>query len=101
MGSTNINNIRECIGYLGALPINVIEYALRKTARKGAKWDYAMTILDSYVEKKLDTLEKVMADEVEFKNRAHKNEPVKEETEEEAIARKTRELEEAIKNDKW
>ena len=72
LGSTNTNNIKECISYLDKLPIEVIEYALKKTARKGAKWDYAMTILDSYVDKKLDTLEKVQADEIEFKNKTIK-----------------------------
>lgn len=74
LGSTNTNNIKECISYLDKLPIEVIEYALKKTARKGAKWDYAMTILDSYVDKKLDTLEKVQADEIEFKNKTIKKE---------------------------
>lgn len=101
LGSTNLNNIRECIDYLNKLPFEVIEYALKKTARKGAKWDYAITILDSYVDKKLDTLEKVKADEIEFKNKTSKNTENQQETEEEAIARKTRELEEALKNDKW
>lgn len=69
LGSTNLNNIRECIGYLDKLPFKVIEYALRKTARKGAKWDYAITILNDYVEKNLNTLEKVQANEIEFKNK--------------------------------
>ena len=78
LGSTNTNNIKECISYLDKLPIEVIEYALKKTARKGAKWDYAMTILDSYVDKKLDTLEKVQADEIEFKNKTIKKEKEKE-----------------------
>lgn len=74
LGSTNINNIKECITYLDKLPFDVIEYALKKTARKGANWDYAMTILDNYVEKKINTLEKVKADELEFKNKAEKKE---------------------------
>ena len=95
LGSTNINNIQECISYLEKLPIEVIEHALRKTARKGAKWDYAITILDNYVEKKLNTLEKVQADEIEFKNRTSKN-TEKEETEEEKTKRKIKELEEAV-----
>lgn len=95
MGSTNISNIQECIEYLNKLPVEVIEYALRKTARKGAKWDYAMTILDSYVEKNLNTLEKVHADEIEFKNKTNKNTEV-EETEEEKTKRKIKELEEAM-----
>ena len=50
----------------------MIEHALKKTARKGAKWDYAMTILESYVDKNLNTLEKVQADEFEFKNKTEK-----------------------------
>ena len=95
MGSTNISNIQECIEYLNKLPVEVIEHALRKTARKGAKWDYAMTILDSYAEKNLNTLEKVHADEIEFKNKTNKNTEV-EETEEEKTKRKIKELEEAM-----
>lgn len=74
MNTTNINNIQECINYLDKLPIEVIEHALRKTARKGAKWDYAMTILDSYVDKNLNTLEKVKVDETNFKNKTTKKE---------------------------
>lgn len=69
IGSTNISNIYECCDYLEKLPFEVIEYALKKTARKGAKWDYAMTILDTYIEKKLDSVEKVKADELEFKSK--------------------------------
>ena len=97
IGSTNLNNIQECISYLDKLTYEVIEYALKKTARKGAKWDYAMTILDSYVEKKLDTIEKVQADEIEFKNKTVKTEN-REETAEEINARKMKELEEALRN---
>ena len=91
LGSTNLNNIKECIEYLDKLPYEVIEYALKKTARKGAKWDYAIKILNSYVEKELNTLEKVQADEINFKNKTLSNN--KEETEEERMARKLRELE--------
>lgn len=69
LGSTNLSNMQECISYLDKLPIEVIEYALKKTARKSANWDYAMTILDSYVSKGINTLEKVQADEIEFKNK--------------------------------
>ena len=74
LGSTNLNNIKECIGYLDKLPFEVIEYALKKTARKGAKWDYAITILNSYVENNLNTLEKVQANEIEFKNKNNQKE---------------------------
>ena len=100
LGSTNLNNIKECTEYLKKLPFEVIEHALKITARKGAKWDYAMTILDSYVDKKLNTLEKIQADEIEFKNKTNKN-TEKQETEQEKIARKTKALEEAMKNANW
>ena len=99
IGSTNINNIKECIEYLDKLPIEVIEYALKVTARNNAKWNYARTILDSYAEKGLNTLEKIQSDEIQFKNK--NNTKPKEETEEEKIARKKRELEEGLKNAKW
>lgn len=69
LGNTNLNNIKECIGYLDKLPYEVIEHALKKTARKGAQWDYAITILNDYVKRSLDTLEKVQANEIEFKNK--------------------------------
>lgn len=99
MNSTNISNIQECVNYLDKLPIEVIEHALRKTARQGANWSYAMTILDSYVDKKLDTIKKVQADEIEFKNKSNKN-TEKEETEEEKTKRKIKELEEQMNANK-
>ena len=84
------------------LPIEVIEYALKITARNNGKWNYARSILDSYIEKNINTLEKVKADELQFKNRSN-NRQIEEtkETEEEAIARKTKALEEAMKNASW
>ena len=100
LGSTNLNNIKECIEYLSILPFEVIEYALKKTARKGAKWDYARTILDSYKDKKIDSLEKVQADEISFKNKINGINSIesKNETEEEANKRKIKELEEMMRN---
>lgn len=99
LGSTNLNNIRECIEYLDKLPLEVIEYALKITARNNAKWNYARTILDSYVEKGLNTLEKIQADEIEFKNKT--SQKPKEETEEEKTARKIKALEEGLRNANW
>ena len=46
IGSTNITVTQEVISYLDDLPVDVIEYALKKTARKGARWDYAQSILN-------------------------------------------------------
>ena len=99
LGITNLNNIRECIEYLDKLPLEVIEYALKITARNNAKWNYARTILDSYVEKGLNTLEKIQADEIEFKNKT--SQKLKEETEAEKTARKIKALEEGLRNANW
>lgn len=100
LNTTNTNNIMECIGYLDKIPIELIEYGLRKTARKQyPSWQYATIILDDYVRKKFTTIEQVKADELSFKAQsANKGSPV-EETEEEKKARKIKALEEMMKND--
>lgn len=54
LGNTNLIVIQEAMDYLNDLPIEIIEYALRKTARKGAKWDYAQAILNDYIKKRSD-----------------------------------------------
>lgn len=68
IGNMNLTVIQEAIEYLNDLPLEIIEHALKKTARKGAKWDYAQTILNDYIKKGLKTLEAVEADELTFKN---------------------------------
>lgn len=72
LGTTNLTVIKECLEYLDKLPLEVIEHALRKTARKGAKWDYAMSILDNYITEGLDTLTKVEAQEIAYKSKFEK-----------------------------
>ena len=48
IGTTNINNIQECISYLDKLPIELIEYALRKTARiSNPSWKYTSPRLNT------------------------------------------------------
>ena len=91
IGTTNINNIHECISYLDKLPIELIEYALRKTARvKSPSWQYTIPILESYIKKGFKTIEEVQADDLKFKTKNTNSD--KEETEEERMARKLREL---------
>lgn len=98
LNTTNTNNIMECIGYLEKIPIDLIEYGLRKTARKQyPSWQYAMTILDDYVRKKFTTIEQVKADELSFKSQSTNNGIPQEETEEEKLARKKKAIEEAMK----
>lgn len=96
IGTTNINNITECINYLDKLPLELIEYALRKTARvQHPSWQYAIPILESYITKGFKTLEEVKADDLKHKNKTMKQE----ETEEEKMQRKIKALEEGLVND--
>lgn len=96
IGTTNINNIKESINYLEKLPIELIEYALRKTARiERPSWQYAIPILESYIDKGFKTLDEVKVDDLKHKN---KN-TAQEETEEEKMQRKIKALEEGLAND--
>jgi predicted phage replisome organizer len=92
LNTTNINNIKECINYLDELPLELIEYALRKTARiDRPSWQYTIPILESYIQNGFTTLEQIKADELKHKSR--NKEIVQEETEEEKMKRKIKELE--------
>ena len=65
----NINAISECIKYLDELPFEVIDYVLSKTSGiKCPNWNYANTILQDYVRRKIDSVEKIQAEESGFKN---------------------------------
>lgn len=86
--------IREAITYLDDFPLEVIQEALTRTARKQKKWDYAKGTLDNWLRDGLDTIDKIKASDLQFKT---KNEP-QQETEEERNARKIRELEESTRN---
>lgn len=99
LGTTNINNIKECIDYLDKLPFELIEYALRKTARiERPSWQYTIPILESYIDKGFKTLEEVKADDLKHKSRNKQEE--KEETEEEKIARKLEALKKGVEDDR-
>lgn len=92
LGNTNLTVIQEAISYINDFPIEVIEEALKRTARKQKKWDYAKGILNRWLESKLDTLQKIQANDIEFKNNIVKVEN-KEETEEERKQRIIKEME--------
>ena len=97
IGTTNINNIKECIEYLEKIPLELVEYALRKTARiEHPSWQYTIPILESYVDKGFKSIEEVKADDL--KHRTRNSITPQEETEEQKKARKIKELEEAMKN---
>ena len=97
IGTTNINNIKECIDYLDKLPLELIEYALRKTARiERPSWKYTIPILESYIKKGFKTIDEAKAEDLKHKTK--NNNGVLVETEEEKTARKIRELEESFAN---
>ena len=69
LNSFNTNAINECIKYLDKLPFEVIDYVLSKTSGINyPNWNYADTILQDYVRRKIDTVEKIQTDESEFKS---------------------------------
>ena len=91
IGSTNLNAIEGCISYLEDLPYEVIDKALTKTSGVSKpNWNYAKKILDDWVSRKINTLEKVEAEELAFRN---KDKPP-EETPEEKIQRRVKEIQE-------
>ena len=78
LNSFNENAINECIAYLDKLPFEVIEYVLKKTSGiSNPNWNYTNTILEDYCKKGINTLEKVRAEEIKFKNKTVKKETQK------------------------
>lgn len=66
----NITNeeIKECLNYLNYFQIELVEYALIKTSMiKNPTWQYTKTILNNWLAKGIDTLEKVKQEEKAFK----------------------------------
>ncbi len=94
IGNTNLTVIQEAISYLDDFPLEVIKEALLRTARKQKRWDYARGTLNNWLENNLNTLEKIKANDLEFKAKNTSQE----ETEEEKKARKIKELEESVRN---
>lgn len=93
IGTTNINNIKECMDYLDKLPFELIEYALRKTARiERPSWQYTIPILESYIDKGFETIDEVKADDLRHNNKNTVSEDTKkQETKEERLERLKRE----------
>ncbi len=68
-------NITECINYLNYFPTELVEYALIRTAMiKNPTWQYTKKILNSWLAKGIDTLQKVRQDDKEFKKNNNANE---------------------------
>ena len=60
-------------------------------------WKYAKKILNDWVKGNIDSIEKIQAEDLKFKNKNNKQNDLNE-TEEEKTARKIKELEESIAN---
>ncbi len=73
LGSTNLNAIQECISYLDDLPVEVIRIALQKTADANANWKYTKKILNDWVTKKIDSVEKIIIEDEKFKSKRNNN----------------------------
>ena len=68
LNSFNTNAINKCISYLDELPFEVIESVLKKTSGIAfPNWNYAQKILDDYVKRNINSMEKV--DSENFKSR--------------------------------
>ena len=79
LNSFNTNAINECISYLDDLPYEVIKSVLVKTSGiQFPNWNYAKAILDDYVKRKIDSLEKIEAEKSKS-NSSNKNESALEE----------------------
>lgn len=82
--------------YATTMPNELLILAMQKAVDANARnMNYIKGILNSWEKQGIKTVLQAQEEEQAFKN---KTEPKKEETREEAIARKTRELEEAMKN---
>ena len=85
--------------YAKEMSSDVIVYAMQKAVEANIRTiQYIKGTLNNWQKAGVKNLIQAKEESKKFKN--NKN-PIKEETEEEAIARKTRALEEAMKNDKW
>lgn len=67
LNSFNEIAISECLEYLNELPYSVINFVLTRTAGiQNPNWNYAKTILDDYVKRKINTLEKIEIEQQKF-----------------------------------
>lgn len=67
----NTNNeelFKECNSYLNKLPFSVIDWVLKRTSGiEKPNWNYAKTVLDDFVKRKIDSLEKIEEDQAKYK----------------------------------
>ena len=85
--------------FLNEMDSDVLIYAMKRAVEADKRTiQYIKGILSNWSKKGITTVLEAQKETENFKNKKTES---KEETEEERLARKTRELEEALKNDKW
>lgn len=85
--------------FLNEMDSDVLIYAMKRAVEADKRTiQYIKGILNNWSKKGITTVLEAQKEIENFKNKKMES---KEETEEERLARKTRELEEALKNDKW
>ena len=66
----NKEALKECITYLDKLPFEVIEWVLKRTSGvRNPSWNYAKTVLNDFVNRNINTLEKIEADREKYQNK--------------------------------
>lgn len=85
--------------FIKEMDYDVLIYAMKRAVEADKRTiQYIKGILNNWSKKGITTVLEAQKETEDFKNKKTES---KEETEEERLVRKTRELEEALKNDKW
>lgn len=73
LNSENEEALKECKSYLDNLPYSVIDWVLIRTSGiRQPNWNYAKTVLEDFEKRKIDSLEKIKADQERYKNKSRK-----------------------------
>lgn len=68
LNTSNQEMIRDCSNYLDRLPFSVIDWVLVRTSGiEKPNWNYAKKVLDDFVKRKIDSLEKIEEDQERYK----------------------------------
>ena len=73
LNSKNQESIKECKTYLDKLPYSVINWVLIKTSGiEKPNWNYSKTVLEDFIKRKINSLEKIQVDQERYKSKSNK-----------------------------
>lgn len=73
LNSQNEESLKECKTYLDKLPFTVINWVLIRTAGiERPNWNYAKTVLNDFIRRKINTLEKIEEDQEKYNKKSKK-----------------------------